>query len=127
MLPVVNAIQEQAFKPASQARAELESAAVLKQIDDNISSWTAWVRRKLLALMGMDDYEPVDETEVHLLDRATSTFYCTRCVDGSRKHFRPIVLDFAGVCRHQCVGTPRKEGWHFSHFAVDEKVSYDAT
>jgi len=126
-LGVISVVLNNRKKTAAAAKEEMASPVFQSLLEDNLSMWRENQQRVLLKLIGSPNYRHVSKTKPHPLDLYSALFNCTKCKGQAVKHFKPISLSFADVCKHECVGSKHKSknssgAWSITQFVLDEKV-----
>ncbi|KIM24769.1 hypothetical protein M408DRAFT_26734 [Serendipita vermifera MAFF 305830] len=115
----------------------LKSRTIQDLISAEVRSWREHARQEVQVLLGSDrDFhgkaagEPPEWDSFQILvpleERCTSLFTCSKCSNLEGKYKRAGVLDFGGLCGHECVIKHRNKAqrpkWAVANFKVAKRA-----
>jgi hypothetical protein len=111
-LPILHALQRR--DAAKSLQEDLQSATIATSVHDQLEQWVKRAKDDVMKLFGygkgkgLKEYRP-QASKVHPLERATALFRCKGCNRVGSSSGRMAVLDFKGLCLHQCIQPARSK------------------
>jgi hypothetical protein len=105
-LPILYALQRR--DAAASIQGDLQSDAIAAIVRDQLEQWVKRAKDDMMKLLGygrgkgLKDYRPL-ASKMHPLERATALFQCKECKRVTGSYGRMGVLDFKGLCLHECI------------------------
>ena len=111
-LPILHALQQK--DTAESLKGDLQSHTITTIVRDQLDQWVKRAKDDVMKLFGygrgkeLKEYRP-QVSKVHPLERATALFQCKECNRVGGSSGRMAVLDFNGLCLHQCLQPARSK------------------
>ena len=111
-LPILYALQRK--NAAGSIEADLQSDVITTSVRDQLDQWVKRTRDDAMNLLGYGRAKGLKEyhaqvSKVHPLERATALFQCKECKKAGGSYGRMGVLDFKGLCLHECIQPERSK------------------
>jgi len=105
-LPILHALQRKSA--AENIQEDLQSDAITTSVRDELGQWIRRAKDDVMELFGFgrrkgfEEYRP-QASKTHPLERVTALFQCKECKRVGGSYGRMGVLDFKGLCLHECI------------------------